>query len=310
MKHINFLKKILFYFIALIFFSIIFSFCFLRYIYQPSKNNYLKEQIKKEERLKIKTNKKRIIFIGGSNLCFGLDSQKIDDAFEKYEVINLGLHAGLGLRYQINDFRNFFKKNDIIIIAPEWGNFYNGGYGDEALLEYLIIKKSLKNVDTIQMIKLIKISLNYCLKKIIFRKKTEKDLFGESFIYDQRGFNSYGDEISHWKYKLNKKIFSNTIKEKEIDKKIFNFLFEFNEEMLGKSISVFYIQPVCTQEYTNKNELKIIDVEKRINFLSEKNKYIFDKDLFFDTNYHLGYKGVLKRTDLIIKDLDTIINSK
>ena len=40
----------------------------------------------------------RIIFVGGSNLAFGLDSQRIKDSLN-INVINYGLHAGIGLKY-------------------------------------------------------------------------------------------------------------------------------------------------------------------------------------------------------------------
>lgn len=42
----------------------------------------------------------RIIFVGGSNLAFGLDSQRIKDSLN-INVINYGLHAGIGLKYMM-----------------------------------------------------------------------------------------------------------------------------------------------------------------------------------------------------------------
>lgn len=59
----------------------------------------------------------RIIFVGGSNLAFGLDSQRIKDSLN-INVINYGLHAGIGLKYMIDDISTYARKGDIIVFAP------------------------------------------------------------------------------------------------------------------------------------------------------------------------------------------------
>lgn len=51
----------------------------------------------------------RIIFVGGSNLAFGLDSQRIKDSLN-INVINYGLHAGIGLKYMIDDISTMQEK--------------------------------------------------------------------------------------------------------------------------------------------------------------------------------------------------------
>ena len=61
----------------------------------------------------------RIIFVGGSNLAFGLDSQRIKDSLN-INVINYGLHAGIGLKYMIDDISTYARKGDIIVFAPEY----------------------------------------------------------------------------------------------------------------------------------------------------------------------------------------------
>lgn len=72
----------------------------------------------------------RIIFVGGSNLAFGLDSQRIKDSLN-INVINYGLHAGIGLKYMVDDISTYARKGDIIVFAPEYSHFYSGlAYGE------------------------------------------------------------------------------------------------------------------------------------------------------------------------------------
>jgi hypothetical protein len=59
----------------------------------PNKHRMLRE-----------TSSPRIIFLGGSNLCFGLDSRRIADTFDM-PVVNLGLHAGIGLKFMMEDLK-------------------------------------------------------------------------------------------------------------------------------------------------------------------------------------------------------------
>ncbi|HPG73671.1 MAG TPA: hypothetical protein PLM49_05215, partial [Bacteroidales bacterium] len=47
----------------------------------------------------------KIIFAGGSNLPFGIDSKMIQDSLHT-PVVNLGLHAGLGLDFMLNELQN------------------------------------------------------------------------------------------------------------------------------------------------------------------------------------------------------------
>lgn len=79
----------------------------------------------------------RIIFVGGSNLAFGLDSQRIKDSLN-INVINYGLHAGIGLKYMIDDISTYARKGDIIVFAPEYEHFYTIAYGESVTLTPLM----------------------------------------------------------------------------------------------------------------------------------------------------------------------------
>ena len=65
----------------------------------------------------------RIIFIGGSNLAFGTNSQMIKDSLG-LNPVNTGLHASLGLKYMLDNTYRYIKKGDIVVVAPEYEHFY------------------------------------------------------------------------------------------------------------------------------------------------------------------------------------------
>ena len=77
------------------------------------KNNYLMAYKSKTARL-ITCPTPRIVFIGGSNLAFGLDSHMIEDSLHCH-VVNMGLHGGIGIRYPVENclkYNIFLRKSN------------------------------------------------------------------------------------------------------------------------------------------------------------------------------------------------------
>src|SRR5258708_4132609 len=64
-------------------------------------NDYLGASAEKEKR-ENSISRPKIILVGGSNLAFGINSEIIEKEF-KMPVVNMGLHAGLGLEFTLNE---------------------------------------------------------------------------------------------------------------------------------------------------------------------------------------------------------------
>lgn len=64
----------------------------------------------------------RLIFVGGSNLAFGIHGALVHSTTGRSPV-NLGLYAPLGLKYQLEMVRQFGQPGDLVIIAPEFEMF-------------------------------------------------------------------------------------------------------------------------------------------------------------------------------------------
>ena len=79
----------------------------------------------------------RIIFIGGSNLNMGLNSQLIKDSLG-LNPINTSITVNIGLIYMMDDMLKYIKKGDVVIAAPEYAQYYNkDAYGGEPLLRII-----------------------------------------------------------------------------------------------------------------------------------------------------------------------------
>ena len=100
----------------------------LCYLFAPvNPNNYLAE-INHKLHLLDSVEGRRMIFVGGSNVAFGVDSHAIADSLGM-KVINTGLHAGLGLKYQLESVVGNLKEGDVLVIMPEYEQFYDCFWG-------------------------------------------------------------------------------------------------------------------------------------------------------------------------------------
>ena len=70
------------------------------------------------------TESPKIVFIGGSNLAYGIDSEKISEELN-INVVNMGVNAGFGLKFIIDSTYNLLNKNDILILIPEYQHFFS-----------------------------------------------------------------------------------------------------------------------------------------------------------------------------------------
>lgn len=135
-----FFYKTLVSIVIIFFIFVIFTLGAILKVKSPHENDYNRSYLDKIKLIK-KIENKRIIFIGGSNLAFGLDSSMIEKEILEHKIINMGLNVGIGIRYMLEDCKKYLKKGDILVIVPEYENFYNNGSGTSALWYILSLKK-------------------------------------------------------------------------------------------------------------------------------------------------------------------------
>lgn len=125
----NFKIKIIFFCKAIFMFTLVNLFCFKMIMPQYS-GGYNAALIDKVERLR-SIDGPKIVLIGDSNLAFGIDSKKIEEALDM-PVVNMGLHAGLGLAFHEEMAKLNVCKGDIYIICHS-SYTDSGGIADKVL---------------------------------------------------------------------------------------------------------------------------------------------------------------------------------
>ena len=95
------IKSICFFGVLVLCYFIIYK---ITYNQAAVKNDFMAAIIDKHE-IANGIKQPKLIFAGGSNLAFGIDSELIEKKIGK-KVVNLSLHAGLGLEFILNELKD------------------------------------------------------------------------------------------------------------------------------------------------------------------------------------------------------------
>ncbi|GMQ26366.1 hypothetical protein Aoki45_30480 [Algoriphagus sp. oki45] len=249
----------------------------------------------------------RIIFVGGSNLSFGLNSQMVKDSLE-LNPINTAIHAKIGLSYMLSSTERYIEKGDIIVLVPEYDQFYEKS--DECSTELFrtimdVQRSDIKLLNTEKYMSFFLNTFRYSISKFI---PTEYFFLNESDIYSVNSFNNYGDVFAHWNMPKEYFVPYGKTYDKNFNQSIINAVIEFKEQIEKKGARLFVSFP-SFQDISFENSLDRIErvhkefQNKNINILGTPERYKMADSLMFNTPYHLNKIGVEYRTQLLIEDI-------
>jgi len=289
---------------------VVFGLIFLVGILLPttpaSKNNMLSYKIQKDSLL-TNIDSPRIIFVGGSNLVFGLNSQMIKDEMN-LNPINAGLAINFGLIYMMDDVLNYIKPGDYVVLAPEYQHFFgNHAFGGNDLFRLLmdVERSGFAKLRYEHIPNLIKSMPTYFLSKFKYKQyfyDSKNDVYGKHI------FNEYGDSYFH--YGLERREF-NIVKpiKDNFSYSIIKEINNFNDQINAKGATLFVTYPGFQAASLEVIEEQVDKIQKELEksklvILGTPERYLMPDSLMFDQIYHLSKKGVDRRTKLLIEDLN------
>lgn len=305
----NILKAISFFLILVLFFW---------FVIMPQDNlGYNAAARDKFERLK-SINSPKIVLIGGSNVAFGIDSEMLEDAFEM-PVVNLGLHGGIGQTFGTQLAKEYIHEGDIIVLLPESYDYETANIRD-GVLTWLAIENdsslwtTLQKTDLPVMIK----SFPTYLKKAINMWAKHKGNQVTSNVYNRLAFNEYGDSnvIRESNIMENGYIENDGFNCSYLSEAMRNYWNDFNKNAMKKGGFVLMgVPPILKEDlklsdYDLDNLLCQLEQELEMPIISDFENYIFPKEYFFDTNFHMTDAGAELRTRLLIEDMQNALKGK
>lgn len=306
------------------------------------RNTYMQAIIDKENALTVYS-APRVILVGGSNLAFGIDSPRMSRTLGR-TTINMGLHAGLGLTFMLNQVQPYIRRGDVIVIVPEYQLFAmddaaaRGSPATRAALEFYPdaerflgsatatptsldrrirqeIAKRLRAVQPAQF------PLQELIAVLGGRGVTfpDSDVAKRSIdrtqrIYRRTGFNSQGDMVAHLneqpldasKFPMNDLWSEFTFTDFHIAS-----MNRFATDAAAKGARVMFAWPVIMRPAYDLNTSKVDALDAYLRgrlvfpMLSRPDEFALAPSQFYDTIYHLNAAGRRMRSDLLAEKIKT-----
>jgi hypothetical protein len=262
----------------------------------------------------------RIVFVGGSNLAFGLDSAAIERSLP-YKTVNMGLNLSLGLDFMLREIEPFLVPGDIVVISPEYEQFIDAYPGNvNALFTQAVYHpQSIRFFSYKHLAVLLdqgflviggitRAAMRFAAEGVSTEDPSNINNLNNPYI--RSAFNEYGDITWHHDMERKKiKIRPFGQSSPESITRVIDRLNQFSDDCRTAGVAVFYSYPPIflgqLQAYqamiqdiasnlTNRLHFPILDTPEEMSFTTE---YIFDHE------YHLTLQGKRIRTNHIITTL-------
>jgi hypothetical protein len=305
----------------------------------PDGNDYALATRDKHRRLESAPGR-RIVFIGGSNLAFGLDSAMIEGAC-RAPVVNMGMNGWLGVRFIMNEVEPDLRRGDTLVLSFEYDNYVKSAEGTPS--------------DLLMILKARPASFHYltahqtgaALKAIPFgaQQKTfrlVRSLAGRirefagpvaqaasapspeptdgrrppynhgliNRVERYSGFNRYGDLTSHldlpWPYEREDGL---DLTATPIEPAVIEAIRGFTERARQRGVRPVILHTSLIESFHRRHTAGLARIDAALRGampeipMSPPERYVFPERLFFDTVYHLTREGRELRTRRVIEDL-------
>lgn len=262
-----------------------------------------------------KIDEPKIILIGGSNLAFGIDSDRMEKELGM-PVVNLGLHAGMGQYFNTEISKANINEGDIVILAYEYLWFGNDKFksiGTDLVMRGVDNKTEIyKYVPRGHLKDFIAYFEEYAIKKIESAYVTR----AYDSVYSSDAFNDHGNMVYDRESPIitESGIFTVDLSDMEISKYSLNYMLNYKEFVESKGANIFFTVPAIYEDAIRDEQFHILEKYGQvikdatgIDLISDPYEYLFSMDELYDTVYHLNNKGSHRRTSQLIKDISLLL---
>lgn len=269
-------------------------------------SDYMSAMVDKHNRAE-KIMSSKIIFAGGSNLAFGINSKKVENEFS-VPVVNLGLNAALGLDFMLNELEDEIKNDDVVFLSLEYFLSTDGNYkfkknaSNHCSIASKYFERNFKNEILLDLDE-TRLNLTINQEELNAAISSNKEI---QEVYARNAFNEYGDVIAH----LNKENHATLNDGKNMKYKYWTGIDRLNDFLnlaKAKKATVFFMYPnIANSEYEKNKEViqqLSVDISQnlKIEVLNKPTDFVFANNLFYDTVYHLNKVGRELRTHKLIE---------
>ena len=242
-------------------------------------------------------------------------------------VINLGLHGGIGTKYTLPDFLQYVREGDVVVMMPHYlVDYVEGGNGDVGTLIDLMIATEWRNAKDLNLKQwcIVLEGTPCCAKrnairlvKSIKNKRFDTPSDSEGFVYAMSGFNERGDEASHWNQveagpvNVNG---HNTGQRRDVNNEYLSWLSVIIDKYVAKGAQVLLSPVISTEsqfQSTFPHNLELELSRHGLGFFCAPSLCVVDDVYCFDGGgAHLSRGGVIIVSNRLVEALHVAIKSE
>ena len=262
----------------------------------------------------------KIVFMGGSNIAFGMDCGRVERELNR-PTINMGVHAGLGLDFMLQEAASGIGAGDTFILVPEYDQAFGKLlYSDADAWDALQYNPNgwryMSDPDQWgQLLGSIPELLREQLQRLISRRPRVTRAVG---VYTREGFDRRGDMVAHLTYPqppaLQKPL---PITITDFNRDFLKLLRRFDAQTRSREARFLFLPPCIAQSFWQKSSTPIEYVAGQVTALgspkmiAEPRERVLDDSYFFDTVYHQNARGRREAMDRLMPKLrDAVLSER
>lgn len=264
----------------------------------------------------------RAIFVGGSNLMFGLESELIKTQ-TNYEPVNMGLVGGLRLSFMLNEIKRQLNQGDIVVLALEYNQLITP---DKAAAPQVLMRVMEQRPQSIQYLNFAhwRLLLDAGVQEhlgIILRSSIERVFKHLPFfvrddgMHEDEQVNLYGDLMTFREQPPQhegayQEVLPDKIPYAILDERIRQLNKFLTHVQRQNSEIVFTYPPIPESQYSSKKAVadefhQILLASLDIPILGTPQDMVFNTDTFINESYHLHTSGIRERTQRLVNLMQT-----
>jgi hypothetical protein len=283
--------------------------CLILWGPHASSNDYLVAMGAKQERLGALGSPK-VVVVGGSSAAFGVDSEMLGRVLCR-PVVNMGLHAGLGARFMMNEVKGHLGKDDVVIVAFELANYRQPDRTEDVL--FVAVDRhpqALGAVPWHQWPRVVSSVLVMRLQALWRRSGRSPDPQAIGTIYRARNFTPQGDMVAHLDQERPPAFveappdFDTVVVHKDFHRHVQQLLDEAREA----GAELIFAWPPMPRSVWADGPLKALQahlLDHGIPIVGCPSGHLFADSLFFDTTDHLHGAGRAMHTSTLVQEICT-----
>jgi hypothetical protein len=258
----------------------------------------------------------RMLFVGGSNLAFGIDGELVRQR-TRYNPVNLGVSAVLGMDFMLNEALDEVRPGDVVVVSLEYthlAGYVPKGEDLRALMSILLFRpQNLTYLSWRSLPALL--DHGFCLCRTLVRSADER-YRGRThpFVspYRRDSFDLYGDVVAHRGMDAvpidTTAVGMRAVSPACIDAAV-KRLNRFQAACQAQGVFACYVYPPIPRVCLEGGRAAIAEVERALTerltmpVLNRPEDVAWPLEWFFDTPYHLRAEAMTRRTGLLLDSL-------